>query len=138
LIKNRDTLVLVPTPNGTNTDAFYIDEGVQEVKIPLNLSISKVSTRSTSSNTTIFVDKNKLFFPLVIKSEGDSFQPFGMNGKLKKLSKLFKDEKLSVVDKENIWVLWSAKKYRLGNRTRQDERFKIENNTENILKLEVQ
>jgi tRNA(Ile)-lysidine synthase len=37
------------------------------------------------------------------------FQPFGMNGKTKKLSKLFKDEKLSVVDKENIWVLWSAK-----------------------------
>jgi tRNA(Ile)-lysidine synthase len=48
--------------NGTNADAFYIDEGVQDVKIPLNLSISKVSTRSTSSNTTIFVDKNKLFF----------------------------------------------------------------------------
>jgi tRNA(Ile)-lysidine synthase len=60
-----------------------------------------------------------------------------MNGKLKKLSKLFKDEKLSVVDKENIWVLWSAK-ISSGNRTRQDERFKIENNTENILKLEVQ
>jgi tRNA(Ile)-lysidine synthase len=140
LIKNRDTLVLVPTPNGTNTDAFYIDEGVQEVKIPLNLSISKVSTRSTSSNTTIFVDKNKLVFPLVIKkwSEGDSFQPFGMNGKTKKLSKLFKDEKLSVVDKENIWVLWSAKNIVWVIGLRQDERFKIENNTENILKLEVQ
>jgi tRNA(Ile)-lysidine synthase len=54
---------------------IYIDEGVQEVKIPLNLSISKVSTRSTSSNTTIFVDKNKLVFPLVIKNgaKGDSF-----------------------------------------------------------------
>jgi tRNA(Ile)-lysidine synthase len=58
--------------------------------------------------------------------------------KTKKLSKLFKDEKLSVVDKENIWVLWSAKNIVWVIGLRQDERFKIENNTENILKLEVQ
>jgi tRNA(Ile)-lysidine synthase len=46
---------------------------------------------------------------LVLKKwqEGD-FSAFGMNGKTKKLSKFFKDEKLSVVDKENIWILWSA------------------------------
>jgi tRNA(Ile)-lysidine synthase len=38
---------------------------------------------------------------------GDSFQPFGMEGKSKKVSKLLKD-KLSLLEKENIWILWSG------------------------------
>jgi len=140
LIKDRDSLLLVPMLESSSDEEFYIEEGIQDVKIPLKLSISKVTDRTTSSNTTIFVDENKLVFPLVIKkwNKGDSFQPFGMNGKTKKLSKLFKDEKLSAVDKENIWVLWSAESIVWVIGLRQDERFKTENNTEDILKLEVQ
>ncbi|MBU0942408.1 MAG: tRNA lysidine(34) synthetase TilS [Bacteroidetes bacterium] len=140
LIKDRDSLLLVPMLESDSDEEFYIEKGVQDVKIPLKLSISKVTDRTTSSNTTIFVDESKLVFPLVLKKwqEGDFFQPFGMNGKTKKLSKLFKDEKLSVVDKENIWILWSADTIVWVVGLRQDERFKIENNTEHILKLEIQ
>ena len=140
LIKDRDSLLLVPMLESSSGEEFYIEKGVQDVKIPLKLSISKVTDRMTSSNTTIFVDESKLVFPLVLKKwrEGDFFQPFGMNGKTKKLSKLFKDEKLSVVDKENIWILWSADTIVWVVGLRQDERFKIENNTEHILKLEIQ
>ena len=140
LIKDRDSLLLVPMLESNSDEEFYIEKGVQEVKIPLKLSISKVTDRTTSSNTTIFVDESKLVFPLVLKKwqEGDFFQPFGMNGKTKKLSKLFKDEKLSVVDKENIWILWSADTIVWVVGLRQDERFKTENNTEHILKLEIQ
>lgn len=140
LIKDRDSLLLVPMLESNSDEEFYIVKGVQEVKIPLKLSISKVTDRTTSSNTTIFVDESKLVFPLVLKKwqEGDFFQPFGMNGKTKKLSKLFKDEKLSVVDKENIWILWSADTIVWVVGLRQDERFKTENNTEHILKLEIQ
>jgi tRNA(Ile)-lysidine synthase len=32
------------------------------------------------------------------------FSTFGMNGKSKKVSKLFKDEKLSLLEKENVWI----------------------------------
>lgn len=140
LIKNRDSLLLVPLQETVNSEVFYIKEGVQEVKIPLKLSISTVENLSTSSNTTIFVDRSKLIFPLVLKrwQEGDVFQPFGMDGKTKKLSKFFKDEKLSVFDKENIWILWSANTIVWVVGLRQDERFKIEKNTEKILKLEIQ
>ncbi len=140
LIKDRDSLLLVPMLESNSDEEFYIEKGVQEVKIPLKLSISKVTDRTTSSNTTIFVDESKLVFPLILKKwqEGDFFQPFGMNGKTKKLSKLFKDEKLSVVDKENIWILWSADTIVWVVGLRQDERFKTENNTEHILKLEIQ
>jgi tRNA(Ile)-lysidine synthase len=78
-----------------------------------------------------------LVFPLVLKKwqEGD-FSAVWDEWKTKK-SKLFKDEKLSVVDKENIWI-WSADTIVWVVGLRQDERFKIENNTEHILKLEIQ
>ncbi|MDG2433803.1 tRNA lysidine(34) synthetase TilS [Flavobacterium sp.] len=140
LIKDRDHLLLVPLQSNSNGEAYYIEKGEQDVKIPLKLSITKVEDLATSSNTTIFVDESKLVYPLVLQkwNEGDSFQPFGMNGKTKKLSKFFKDEKLSVVAKENIWILWSANAIVWVVGLRQDERFKIENNTENILKLEIQ
>lgn len=140
LIKDRDRLLLVPMIERSLDEEFYIEKGVRDVKIPLKLSFSKVEERTPSLNTTIFVDERKLVFPLVLKrwQEGDVFQPFGMNGKTKKLSKFFKDEKLSLVEKENIWILWSADTIVWVVGLRQDERFKIENNTEHILKLEIQ
>ena len=63
------------------------------------------------------------------------FYPFGMKGK-KKLSKFFKDEKLSLVDKENVWLLCNADDtiiWIIG--MRMDNRFKISNKTNNILKV---
>jgi tRNA(Ile)-lysidine synthase len=81
-----------------------------------------------------------LQYPLVLRrwEEGDQFQPFGMNGKSKKISKLYKDEKLSLLDKENTWLLCSNNSIVWVIGIRQDERFKIENTTKNILKIELQ
>jgi tRNA(Ile)-lysidine synthase len=52
------------------------------------------------------VDEDKIAFPLILRKwrEGDYFYPSGMTGK-KKLSKYFKDEKYSMLDKENQWLL---------------------------------
>ena len=71
-------------------------------------------------------------------NEGDVFHPFGMNGKSKKVSKLFKDENLSLIEKEKIWILCSDNQIVWVVGIRQDERFKIENTTNNILKIELQ
>ena len=92
------------------------------------------------SNTTIFVDADKLQFPLVLRhwNDGDIFQPFGMDGKSKKVSKLFKDEKLSLIDKENTWLLCSKNEIVWVVGIRQDNRFRIENETQNILKIELE
>lgn len=71
-------------------------------------------------------------------NKGDSFQPFGMNGKSKKVSKLFKDEKLSLVEKENLWLLCSNDEIVWIIGLRQDERFRIENTTTNRLKIQLE
>jgi tRNA(Ile)-lysidine synthase len=70
--------------------------------------------------------------------EGDVFQPFGMEGKSKKVSKLFKDEKLSLIEKENTWLLCSENQVVWVVGIRQDERFKINSKTKNIVKIAIE
>ena len=140
LLKDRDFLILSPL-NAIDEEAEYnIDSSQNQINIPLNLSFSKVTDISIGSNTTIFVDEDTLQFPLVLRhwKEGDSFQPFGMNGKSKKVSKLFKDEKLSLIDKENVWLLCSGTEIVWIIGMRQDDRFRITNTTKNLLKIQLE
>jgi tRNA(Ile)-lysidine synthase len=140
LLKDRDSLIVTPLDVEKDKGVYFIEKNQNEVKIPLKLSFQKVAILSSASNKTIFVDSNKLQYPLVLRrwEEGDQFQPFGMNGKSKKISKLYKDEKLSLLDKENTWLLCSNNSIVWVIGIRQDERFKIENTTKNILKIELQ
>ncbi len=96
------------------------------------------------SNRYAYFDADKLEFHLLIRyyKEGDYFYPFGMSkpktpekvGK-KKLSKYFKDEKFSLLDKENTAVLFSGEKliWLLGHRI--DDRFKVTEKTKSVLKM---
>jgi tRNA(Ile)-lysidine synthase len=125
--------------NEITNDCFYIEKGQNEVKIPLNMTLCKVSDISPSSNSSIFVDEDKLSFPLQVRKWelGDLFQPSGMNGQTKKLSKLFKDEKMSLFEKESIWLLCSNQQIVWVIGIRADERFKIDNSTKNIIKISL-
>jgi tRNA(Ile)-lysidine synthase len=56
----------------------------------------------------------------------------------KKVSKYFKDEKLSILDKKNIWLLCSKNNeiiWIIGKR--QDRRFSPTNNTTQLLRLTI-
>ena len=140
LLKNRDFLILTPVDFQEEDEEVFISKDQMEVKVPLNLSFSKVADISLVSNSTIFVDEDKLMFPLVLRrwKQGDSFQPFGMEGKSKKVSKFFKDNKLSLIEKRNTWILCSDNQIVWIVGLRQDERFKIESSTKEILKIQLQ
>lgn len=62
-----------------------------------------------------YFDTMALEFPLKLrhKREGDVFYPKGMRGK-KKVSKFFKDEKLSILAKPKVWLLCDAQDRVLG------------------------
>ena len=98
------------------------------------------------SNRYAYFDADKIEFPLLIRyyKEGDYFYPFGMSkpktpGKIgkKKLSKYFKDEKFSLLDKENTAVLFSGEKliWLVGHRI--DDRFKVTEKTKTVLKMVI-
>lgn len=137
LLKDRNTLILAPIVEKESSEVYYIEENQIEVKYPIKLTISNQNFDSNTYNSFIFVDADKLKFPLSLKKyeEGAVFQPFGMNGKSKKVSKLFKDEKLSLLQKENTWILYSNEDIVWVIGIRQDERFKIDSNTKNSLQI---
>lgn len=140
LVKDREYLILSPLQERKAEKEFLIEENQTKVNFPLNLLFSNVTEMGTVSNSAIFVDKDTLQFPLILRhwNEGDVFQPFGMNGQSKKVSKLFKDEKLSLIDKENIWLLCSDNQIVWVIGIRQDERFKINSKTKTILKIAIE
>jgi tRNA(Ile)-lysidine synthase len=139
LLKDRDSLILSPIEETADEIEFLVNENETEVKIPLNMTFCKVADISVASNKTIFVDADQLIFPLVIRKwkTGDVFLPFGMDGKSKKVSKFFKDEKLSLIEKENTWILCSDNQIVWIIGIRADHRFRTSNTTKNILKIEL-
>ncbi len=82
-------------------------------------------------------DAEKLHFPLRLRRHeaGDIFYPSGFSGK-KKVSKFFRDEKLSILAKQKIWVLADGYNSVLGIIAyRQDRRYAKDEKTKNILKI---
>jgi len=86
-----------------------------------------------------FPPDEKLSETLVIRTwkAGDIFYPLGMNGSSKKVSKFFKDEKLSRIEKENTWLLCSGTEIVWIVGMRQDERFKVSNTTKTIVQIDL-
>ena len=82
------------------------------------------------------LDEAKLQYPLRLRRwrEGDSFIPFGMAGR-KKVGDYLTDQKVSIAERKRQFVLLSGEDivWIVGRRT--DERFRVGNNTENILKI---
>jgi tRNA(Ile)-lysidine synthase len=140
LLKDREYLILTEITSEKMEPIISVDEQDNEVTIPLGrLVFEDVDTILETQKNILYVDKSTITYPLTIRKwqEGDVFYPLGMQGK-KKLSKYFKDEKLSLLDKENTWLLCSedAIVWVIGKRA--DNRFKVTDATTQILKIELQ
>ncbi|MBG7630873.1 MAG: tRNA lysidine(34) synthetase TilS [Bacteroidetes bacterium] len=150
LLKDRDFLILSETEKSEKTLRFEIQENISRISIPIHLKLKKVEipfdTKNHQNkvydelfhhkNNTISIDYNKIQFPLTIRKwqKGDFFFPIGLNGK-KKVSKFFKDEKLSLIEKEKTWLLCSKNEIVWIIGRRLDDRFKVSKTTSTILKI---
>ena len=106
ILSNRDELIIkeISKINIKNT-SYKIDIGMNNK--PIRINISKIPKPLKQKENKIYISK-KVDLPLKIRKwkNGDFFYPIGMTGK-KKVSKFFKDQKMSIFDKKNQWLLTS-------------------------------
>lgn len=140
ILKNRTSLIL--TKKKSNERFYMIIENknafINLDQFGMALQLQSCSVLKQSSQKTIFLDLDKIQFPLVLRSwsEGDFFQPSGMSGK-KKLSKYFKDEKLSLIQKAKVLLLCSNEAIVWVIGMRSDARFLATSKSKNILKIKL-
>lgn len=139
IIKNRNWLIITPfkTTTAQNILIEETDNRIDFKKGELIFETLTAHNISLSNNNSIaMLDAEQIKFPLLLRKwkQGDYFYPLGMNKK-KKLSRFFIDLKLSVTEKEKVWVLEANKKILWIVGYRIDERVKVLHSTKNILKI---
>ena len=136
LVKDRDYLLLTEIDK-TEDKIYEIAKNEDFAMLPMGtFSFSEVKEINEKASNCIYVDPEKLEFPLTVRKwqQGDIFYPFGMKGK-KKLSDFFKDKKLSLPEKENSWLLCSGEKIVWVINQRADRRFSITSSDQKIIKI---
>jgi len=135
LLKDRDCFLLQEL-KARNNSFYKITEDDSSILFPLHIKKEVVFNLEEISNECLYIDTASVKFPLVIRKAetGDYFYPFGMQG-VKKLSKFFKDEKYSQIDKKNQWLLCSKNEIVWVIGTRADNRFKVCHSTKKIIKF---
>lgn len=141
LLRNRNWMIIAPLkvkgeeePSvqvwEENDDSIQFAGGVLEKMSVTDLSIP------ANAATSVLIDAAAISEPLVLRKwkQGDYFYPLGMNKK-KKLSRFFIDLKLSVLQKEQVWVLLSGERILWVIGLRIDQRCRITPNTKEGLLL---
>lgn len=148
IIKNRGWLIIAPLNTQEaqhivieKTDERIIfEEGVLNFK-----NIHKTPKEIVQNlNNDVIIDAGNVEYPVILRKwkQGDYFYPLGLQKKesgkpgKKKLSKFFIDQKISLSEKEKIWVLESNKKIIWIINKRLDERFKVTHQTKSFLSIE--
>ncbi len=119
-------------------ESFIID-GLGSFFSPFKVNITEQENKELEfSDCVVYFDQEKIKFPLIIRKwkPGDVFFPFGMKGK-QKLSDYFINNKYTVAQKRDAWVLESENKivWIIGKRT--DDRFRVTKKSKKIIKIET-
>jgi tRNA(Ile)-lysidine synthase len=138
MIIDRDYLIIFPLTIDQidEKDIFQIDK---DIKSPLCLRFSVSNDcKFDINNNIVRLDFDKLSFPLKLRKWkfGDKFIPLGMR-KFKKISDFFIDEKYSIFEKKNQWILCSNNEVVWIVGKRIDDRYKIETQTKKVYIAEL-
>ena len=147
LIKDRNKLLISKVEpkieNEIKIEKYYIENDIKQLVINNNVFnfeliennddfvINKISSKA-------FLDYKKLEFPLIIRKwkKGDSFFPFGMN-QFKKVSDFFIDNKVSIKEKEEVFIVCSGENIVWVSNYRIDNRYRINDTTKKIYYIDL-
>ncbi|MBU0488360.1 MAG: tRNA lysidine(34) synthetase TilS [Bacteroidetes bacterium] len=149
LFRDRSTLVVVPgnhryaTQKESCTETIWLlSESGPVITGELKLCIEKVSKPAPdeldAGNNSVFVDADKLTFPLIVRKwrQGDYFYPLGLNGK-KKVSTFLINKKMPRHEKMDVWMVYSGEKAVWLAGHRLDDRFRVGEKTQNVVKISL-
>jgi len=141
LITSRDELIITPLVE-KRKDEYILTKDVTLINEPMLIHFQQMEAKgyrlSLKSENVIALNADKLTYPLIIRKwrRGDKFKPLGMKG-YKKLSDFFTDSKMSLVEKENQWLLCSGNDIVWIIGKRLDDRYKIDNETKQVLQVSL-
>lgn len=141
VLKDRDALLIIPLAAEEQQVSFAIhaDTTVLEMPLPMQILSLEMPVTIEKSKSMLYADQELLHFPLLLRKwqPGDWFIPFGMKGR-KKLSDYFTDRKMSLYDKEEVWLLLSGDEVVWIVGERPDDRFRVTNQTNRVLHIHLE
>ncbi len=142
LVRDRNWFIITPLEAAASA-YFIIEEGQERVLLPdggeITIEVTAADgTPLPPSPDFASLDMGKLQFPLLLRKwkQGDYFYPLGMQKK-KKLSRFFIDQKLSLPEKEKVWVLESAQRIVWVAGLRIDDRFRVTPGSKAVYRLQL-
>ncbi|NOU18372.1 MAG: tRNA lysidine(34) synthetase TilS [Bacteroidales bacterium] len=136
LLRDREFFILSERKE-SDISIVKIDSDCSSIDFPIKLNFRIVdnseSFKIPRESSIAVLDFERLKFPLTLRpwQPGDKFMPLGMD-KFKKVSDFLIDQKVSLVEKEQIYVLLSDDKIAWILGKRLDERFKVLPSTDKI------
>ncbi len=140
IFRNRKWLIVTPLAQSgveniliePGTDKVLFSEGLLRIHSLKNGPVSIPADRDTA-----LLDASQIKYPLLLRKwkTGDYFYPLGMDKK-KKLSRFFIDLKLSLSEKEKVWVIESGKKIIWIVGMRIDNRLRITSSTRKYIQFD--
>ena len=131
LIKDR-THFIIEKKETKKEEPIFINsiEELENNGFTVEKKQNNLGRKIIKNNNILYVDADKIIFPLTIRKweKGDFFYPFGMKTK-KKLSDFFTDLKIDILEKQRIRLLCMNGQIVWIINHRADDRFRIEENT---------
>jgi tRNA(Ile)-lysidine synthase len=137
ILKHRNWLIISPLRSDTAANILIEGAGEKIVFEGGELIFALSAKEAGGGDPSIaLLDAGEIKFPLLLRKwrRGDYFYPLGMRKK-KKLGRFLIDNKLSLADKEKVWVIEMDKKiiWVVGHRI--DDRFRITDGTREVLRI---
>jgi tRNA(ile)-lysidine synthase len=141
VLKNRDKILIVDNKH-SDAMSYTINRGLSHTDKPIYLRFEEMDITELNSfkcdKNVALLDSDKLSFPLVVRlwQCGDRFRPLGMKC-FQKVSDFLINHKIDIAEKQKTFVVLDANDrvvWLVNNRI--DDRFKIDDSTQRVFKIE--
>ncbi|HRF26004.1 MAG TPA: tRNA lysidine(34) synthetase TilS [Ferruginibacter sp.] len=141
IFRNRNWLV-ISAPDSNEQSQLLIADDDKKVSFSEGvIELTELSAQSGWDNNPLHacLDAREIVYPLLLRKwkAGDYFYPLGMDKK-KKISRFLVDQKLSLAEKEKVWVMESGKRIVWVVGMRLDNRFRLRPSSERMLRIHFQ